>query len=76
MLLFLVKTAKQWRDENPGNKGNIRDIAYPGTVGKYFPIWKGINSVLIKQGLSQGDRLEKLTKLLFLKCGLCWLINY
>ena len=40
-------TAKQWREANPDLKGNIRDYAT-------------INSVLINDGVPQGERLIKL----------------
>ena len=56
------KTAKQWRDENPKSKGNIRDEA---TIEQLVVLsnLESINSVLIKQGLSQSDRLEKLNQI-------------
>jgi len=56
------KTAKQWRDANPDNKGNIRDIA---TLKQLVVLsnLESINSVLIKQGLPQGGRLEKLNRI-------------
>ena len=55
------KTAKQWREENPKNKGNIRDEA---TIEQLVVLsnLESINSVLIKQQLSQSDRLEKLNQ--------------
>ena len=56
------KTAKQWREENPENKGNIRDEA---TIEQLVVLsnLESINSVLIKQNLSQSDRLEKLNQI-------------
>lgn len=56
------KTAKQWREENPKNKGSIRDKA---TIEQLVVLsnLESINSVLIKQQLSQADRLEKLNQI-------------
>jgi hypothetical protein len=53
------KTAAQWRDENPNNKGNIRDYA---TLEQLVVLsnMESINALLIRQGLSQGDRLAQL----------------
>ena len=55
-------TAKEWRDENPNLKGNIRDYA---TINELICIsnMENINSVLINEGVSQGERLEKLNKI-------------
>ena len=52
-------TAKQWRDENPGLKGNIRDYA---TINELICLsnMENINSVLINDGATQCDRLVKL----------------
>lgn len=53
------KTAKQWRDENPENKGNIRDEATIEQLVILSNI-ESINAMLIQQQLSQSERLEKL----------------
>jgi hypothetical protein len=55
------KTAKQWRNENPARKGNIRDIA---TLEQLVVLsnLESINSMLIKQGLSQPERLQRLNE--------------
>lgn len=55
-------TAKQWRDENPGLKGNIRDYA---TINELICLsnMEKINSVLINDGATQCDRLVKLNKI-------------
>lgn len=55
-------TAKQWRDENPGLKGNIRDYA---TINELICLsnMENINSVLINDGATQCDRLVKLNKI-------------
>lgn len=56
------KTAKQWRDENPELKGNIRDFA---TLEQLVVLsnLESINAMLIKQGLVQSDRLFKLNEM-------------
>jgi hypothetical protein len=53
------KTAAQWRDENLGNKGNIRDYA---TLEQLVVLsnMESINALLIRQGLPQGERLVQL----------------
>lgn len=55
-------TAKEWRENNPDLKGNIRDYA---TINELICIsnMENINSVLINEGIPQGDRLEKLNKI-------------
>lgn len=53
------KTAKEWRAENPDKKGNIRDYA---TIAQLIVLsnLESMNAELIKQGLSQSDRLKRL----------------
>jgi hypothetical protein len=53
------KTAAQWRDENPENKGNIRDYA---TLEQLVVLsnMESINALLIRQRLPQGERLVQL----------------
>jgi hypothetical protein len=53
------KTAKQWREENPELKGNVRDYA---TLEQLVVLsnMESINALLIRQGLSQSDRLVQL----------------
>ncbi len=52
-------TAKQWRDANPGMKGNIRDYS---TINELICLsnMENINAVLINEGVSQSERLVKL----------------
>jgi hypothetical protein len=52
-------TARQWRDANPGLKGNIRDYA---TLEQLVVLsnMESINALLIQQQLAQGDRLVQL----------------
>ena len=57
MALF-GKTAKQWRDENPGLKGNIRDYANVSQLVCLSNL-ENLNAVLIGGGLSQAERLAK-----------------
>ena len=52
-------TAKQWRDANPGEPGNIRDQAN-GAQLVCLSNMESLNAELIKQGLPQKDRLRKL----------------
>jgi hypothetical protein len=58
MALF-GKTAAQWRAENPGTKGNIRDQS---TLEQLVVLsnLESINAVLIRQGLAQTERLQQL----------------
>ena len=58
MALF-GKTAKQWRDENPGLKGNIRDYANVSQLVCLSNL-ENLNAVFINNGLPQRERLEKL----------------
>lgn len=55
-------TAKQWRDENPEKKGNIRDYA---SINELICLsnMENINAVLIEDGVSQKERLIKLNKI-------------
>ena len=56
------KTAKQWRDENPDTKGNIRDEA---TIEQLVVLsnMESINAVFIGQELPQTERLIALNKM-------------
>lgn len=61
MALF-GKTAKQWRDQNPTKKGNIRDYSSLEQLVVLVNL-EGINAELIRQGLPQGERLRKLNEI-------------
>ncbi|KKQ78334.1 MAG: KilA-N domain protein [Candidatus Daviesbacteria bacterium GW2011_GWF2_38_6] len=61
MALF-GKTALNWRDENKGKEGNIRDYS-DVTQLVVLANLEGINAELIRQGLSQSERLIKLNKI-------------
>lgn len=58
MALFGV-TAKQWREENPHKKGNIRDYANVSQLVVLANL-ENLNAVFINDGLSQRERIEKL----------------
>lgn len=55
-------TAKQWREQNPDSKGNIRDYA---SINQLICLsnMENLNAVFINDGLAQGERLEKLNKI-------------
>jgi hypothetical protein len=55
-------TAKQWREENPDLKGNMRDYAHINELICLSNL-ENINSVLINEGVSQNLRLIKLNKI-------------
>ncbi len=58
-VVLFGKTAKQWRMENPGVKGNIRDYA---TIEQLLVLTnlENLNAYLVKQGVPQPERMEKL----------------
>jgi hypothetical protein len=61
MALFGM-TAKQWRDGNPDEKGNIRDYA---TIQQLVVLsnLESINAMLISQDVSQQARLIQLNNI-------------
>lgn len=61
MALFGI-TAKQWRDSNPNEKGNVRDMA---TIQQLVVLsnLESINALLINQGVNQQNRLEQLNEI-------------
>ena len=54
-------TAKEWRDSNTDKTGNIRDYA---TLEQLVVLsnMESVNALLIRQGLSQSERLLQLNK--------------
>ena len=56
------KTAKQWRDENPDKKGNIRDDANLNQL-LVLANMESYNAILIEQGKSMSERLVLLRDL-------------
>jgi hypothetical protein len=61
MALF-GKTAKQWRAENPGEKGNIRDFANVSQLVCLSNL-ENINALRINEDIAQPDRLRKLNEI-------------
>ena len=61
-LALFGKTAKQWRDQNPNEKGNIRDFA---SIEQLVVLsnMESINAMLIQQDISQSERLQQLNQL-------------
>lgn len=55
-------TAKEWKEQNPELKGNIRDYA---TINQLICLsnMENLNAVFINDKLPQNERLEKLNKL-------------
>ena len=58
MALFGM-TAKQWREQNPGAKGNIRDEANAAQLVCLSNL-ENLNALFITEGLPQTQRLKKL----------------
>lgn len=56
------QTAKQWREDHPELKGNIRDYA---SINELICLanMENINAVLIDEGVPQGDRLVRLNQI-------------
>lgn len=61
MALF-GKTAKQWRDENPDLKGNIRDEANAAQLVCLSNL-ENLNALFISERLPQAARLKKLNQI-------------
>ena len=55
-------TAKEWRDEHPDDKGNIRDYA---TINQLICLsnMENLNAVFINEGMPQPERLQKLNQI-------------
>jgi len=60
MALF-GKTAKQWRDENPNEKGNIRDVANVSQLVCLANL-ENLNAHFIQEELSPSEWLERLNQ--------------
>lgn len=56
------KTAKEWHDENPELKGNIRDYA---SINQLICLsnLENLNAVFINKGIPQSERLKELNKI-------------
>lgn len=61
-VVLFGKTAKQWRDENPDEVGNIRDNA---TIYQLLVLanMESYNAILIRQGITQVERMKLLHEL-------------
>lgn len=61
-VVLFGKTAKQWKEDNPEEKGNIRDRA---TIYQLLVLanMESYNAVLIKQGKTQAERMKLLHEL-------------
>ncbi|QEK18278.1 hypothetical protein LAJLEIBI_02295 [[Clostridium] hylemonae DSM 15053] len=61
-VVLFGKIAKQWKDENPALKGNMRDAA---TLNQLLVLsnLESSNAVLINQGKNQKERMELLRQL-------------
>ena len=57
----LSELQQEWRDNNPNKTGNIRDYA---TLEQLVVLsnMESVNALLIRQGLSQSERLLQLNK--------------
>ena len=55
-------TAKQWREANPGEKGNIRDHANSAQLVCLVNL-ENLNALFIKEDLGQVERLQRLNKI-------------
>ena len=56
------KRAKQWREENPDLKGNMRDYASLNEL-LVLANMESYNAILIGKGMEQKERMMKLRKL-------------
>ena len=56
------QTAKQWKNNNPGKKGNVRDDANLNQL-LVLANMESYNAILIEQGKSQSERLILLRNL-------------
>lgn len=55
-------TARQWREQNPDKKGNIRDYA---SINELICLsnMENLNAVFINDGMAQPERLVKLNRI-------------
>ena len=55
-------TARQWREQNPDKKGNIRDYA---SINELICLsnMENLNAVFINDGMLQSERLVKLNQI-------------
>ena len=55
-------TAKQWRENNPNKRGNVRDYANINELICLANL-ENINSIYVNEGIKQSDRLIRLNKI-------------
>jgi hypothetical protein len=55
-------TAKDWRDKNPGRKGNIRDDADMSQLVCLSNL-ENLNALFIQENAPQAERLRKLNQI-------------
>ena len=62
-------TAKEWREENPELKGNIRDYA---TINQLICLanLENLNALFINDGVPQSERLKKLNQIAIQQMGI------
>lgn len=56
------KTAKEWRDQNPKEEGNLRDYANVSQLVVLANL-EVLNSEFIRENIAQGERLIRLNKI-------------
>ncbi len=61
MALFGM-TARQWRDQNPDEKGNIRDFANAAQLVCLVNL-ENLNALFVEEGIEQKERLTKLNRI-------------
>lgn len=61
-VVLFGKTARQWKDENPRKKGNMRDAASLNQLLVLANL-ESYNAVLLNQGKNQRERMELLRQL-------------
>ena len=59
---MFIKSAKQWREENPELKGNMRDYASLNEL-LVLANMENYNAILIGKGMDQKERMIELRKL-------------
>ena len=62
-VVLFGKTAKQWKEENPGKQGNIRDEAELNQL-LVLANMESYNAILIEQGKAMSERLVMLRELM------------
>jgi len=68
-------TARQWREQNPGEKGNIRDCA---TINQLICLsnLESLNAVFIHEGMGQAERLKELNKIAIHQMNILERVNH